>query len=259
MTSIQITPNQQGAAWMEAFPDVVICDNIHVNKASQMQFFHADLYPHNMDSVIVNHNAYSFEIPHAMSILGVEDGHFEDEGMYKISVSTSLSDQEKIDHSTARAAFIQLLTNIHQNGWQRHIDPTMPRFNGYDAFLYAQMYDINYSIDLDYIPPEEEWMMLENQSKWVFYADEVYLTITLMREHQNTDSPAGYYVTFDFLTKDAFQRKYVAKEYRKSGWKQAFQGITEDLQQHRKTAENFIVAQGELKLHLQYIYPDGYY
>lgn len=253
--TIKLTLSQQNNAWKASFLKQSTSDIIPITDTHHIAFHHTNMTAQNISHVQFMHGYHTIDIDHVIGILGIEDSRYADEGIQKFSISTSLSAEETLHHIEAKILFESLLNSIILAGWERTIAQTQPRLSGYDAFLYAQMHDINYSIDASYVLPLDEWMLLENQSKWMFYAKGLYLTLTLMRENKGDRQDAGYFVTLDIMNRASFQRKY----QKNAAENMSAELLADELcltHQLRHQKEQEILKYGEFALDTQFVYPD---
>lgn len=257
-TPVKLQLNLHGKDWQAQFKPMATMDIIPINAEENITFHHLELTQHGLKEVILQHGCHSLNMPQVMSIMGIEDSRYANEGIHKITISTTLGLNEEINHIEAKAEFETLLNTIRHAGWERTIYPTQPRLAGYDAFLYAQMHDINYSIDAEYSLPVDEWMLLENQSKWIFYANGLYMTVTLMRENKDAQSKAGYFVSIDVMCRSAFQRKQCHHYDENINIELQLQEEQKLMQEIRHQKEQSIIMQGEFRLDEHFISPDDH-
>lgn len=256
--TIKLTLAQQNPAWKKAFEALTVKDIIPINQEEEIAFYHLDTVNHPTDKAQFLHGYHSFTVDHVISVLGIEDSRFAAEGMQKLCISTALSPEKTLHHIEAKVRFESLLNAITAAGWERCITPTQPRLSGYDAFLYAQMQDINYSIDAGYTLPLDEWMLLENQSKWLFYAKGLYLSVTLMRENKEVGMSSGYFITLDILNRASYQRKYQQPYQNELHPHHDLDAEQTLYQQIREQKELEIKNYGEFKLDMNFICPDDH-
>lgn len=256
--TIALTLSQQNQTWKKAFEALAIKDTIPINNDEKITFYHLDVANHQADKIQFLHGYHSFIIDHVISVLGIEDSRFADEGVQKLSISTTLSSEKTLHHIEAKVLFEAMLNTITAAGWERSINPSQPRLSGYDAFLYAQMNDINYSIDASYTLPLDEWMLLENQSKWIFYAKGLYLFVTLMRENKEVGKPSGYFITADILNRASYQRKYQQYALSEGNPSRELKAEQTLSLQIREQKEKEISNYGDFRLDMNFIYPDDH-
>lgn len=74
---------------------------------------------------------------------------------------------------------IKLFSELRTSGWVRYIDTNDPRLTGKQAWDYSKVSSI-YSLDSSYTPTLEEWAAaVKKMPHWKFYADGVYLDVSL--------------------------------------------------------------------------------
>lgn len=258
--TIQIQINQKSQTWQEKFKSILHIDRVPQNEKQHVIYYHLPITEDIDNNIHFSHGQHSLSLPYIMSILGREDERYAHENIHKISLYSSLTSQDQIEHFEAKNTFEILLKQIQNAGWDRTIYPTQPRLSGYDAFLYAQMHDINYSIDATYTLPKDEWMLLENQSRWLFYANGIYLSLTLMREHKIYGKPSGYFISIDIMHKSVFQRDFF-QQYEEQHSDAVKHVETKHAQANsiRQEKEQVIVKEGKFRLDVNFKLPDEYF
>ncbi|KAF5292561.1 hypothetical protein FQR65_LT20267 [Abscondita terminalis] len=83
--------------------------------------------------------------------------------------------------------------DLKQAGWQRYISLSGPRLTGKDALKYASTH--TYELDPDYPYSFDEWMQLEDGSRWMLQANGIYLTIQMYREQSKMDPQQPWHIT----------------------------------------------------------------
>lgn len=134
---------------------------------------------------------HSFTVDHVFSATGAADKHVPG-GIYGWSILFGLTDQEADTPEAARDSLMRFFSTLRAAGWSRFIQPHRPRLVGQQAWQYGTSGEASevYSLDSTYMPKLEEWRATELQiPQWIFYADGVYLEVTL--KSSAIDSPAG--------------------------------------------------------------------
>ncbi|MFM0243265.1 hypothetical protein, partial [Paraburkholderia phytofirmans] len=129
-------------------------------------------------------NNRSLMIDNVLSILAFADKDVP-EGIYKWNISFGVSSEQADTHEAARDRVLKLLAQLRSLGWNRYIDVGDPRLRGRAAWLYGSSFPVAiYSLDSEYAPTQEEWnAMLRHDPRWIFYADGVYLEISLVESN----------------------------------------------------------------------------
>ncbi len=78
---------------------------------------------------------------------------------------------------------MKLFSMLRERGWVRYIDTDYPRLIGKQAWDYMKINSV-YSLDPAYTPTIEEWKtVVRGRPHWYFYADGVYLHVSLMQSN----------------------------------------------------------------------------
>ncbi|QRR09917.1 hypothetical protein FPJ27_27270 [Burkholderia sp. MS455] len=139
---------------------------------------------------------YSFDIDNAMIVTGLGDKDSPEDGVDNWDVNFNISSSKTISDEEGREKIMSLLGKLRAAGWKRYIYAASPRLIGREAMKYATSESGTlYSLDSTYVPTMEEWKSLITvEPRWIFYADGVFLTLSL--SHQPSGSPGmGYYLT----------------------------------------------------------------
>ncbi|MQR02786.1 hypothetical protein [Glaciimonas soli] len=255
---VTIRVGQQGKEWVDMYPNAVHVNDKNAN--GEIVFYKVD-WPDQgpFGTVSIDHGVNSFNVPYVMGVMGsaLPSDH-PDEGIDEFDLSVSLTPSPTESHPEALHQFYALLKTIQNVGWKREIRVFNPRLSGRDALLYSQTEDGDgYSIDASYVPTLIEWMKIEDiGSHWRFYANNVYLDVTFMRDHDkmDTNQPGAYLVSLNFKNSNSVERAYF-KEKDRPRYKQLYPAERKRLAKLRGEAERKISSQYHIDE--TYIDPDG--
>lgn len=183
-------------------------DNPYVvdNQPMGVDFYDVSLY--EFPSVRFEHGAYSFDIPNPMSLMGTGDKAFAEEGIKKIFLSFVLS-REPIMHEQARDQLYALLKDWQKKGWRQYY----PHGSGrcYGPLVWRNK-DVLYK-DINEVPSLEEWMTDFSMSRYLLYANGVFVKVMVMRDEAREDvtQPGSYFLTINFTSEAEMLRSM-------SGW-----------------------------------------
>ncbi|WP_155626568.1 hypothetical protein [Burkholderia vietnamiensis] len=139
---------------------------------------------------------YSFDLDNVAIATGLGDKDSPESGVDSWDVNFNISPSGTTSYEEVRDKIIALLTKLRDAGWKRYIETSDPRLVGKEATAYAlSQPGTLYSIDSTYTPTAEEWKsLISSEPRWLFYADGVFLTLSL--SFQSSSTPGmGYYLT----------------------------------------------------------------
>ncbi len=143
-----------------------------------IKFYQHDWVGGNLGIVEFVHGKHSIRIDNVLSVLGVADKDVP-EGIYKWKISFGVSPEQADTHEAALARMMRLLSELRAKGWNRYIGIGHPRLTGKQAWDYIKINPV-YSLDSTYIPTIEEWKaVVKKMPDWIFYADGIYLDVSL--------------------------------------------------------------------------------
>jgi len=182
-----------------------------------LNFHEHDWSTDHPGTVIVDHGAHSFEIKHALGVVGTESAKKQEKGLYSFSVTAGITAADYVLHDKARIAFISRLQTLAQAGWKPAIPYGAPRLSGEQAFKYYR--EENSSVpSVNYAPTLDEWMRIKSGS-WRFYAGDLFMNIAVRRGGcQVVDEPGAYLLSFSLYGKEERDRKQVRPSERDQ-WK----------------------------------------
>ncbi|MQR02555.1 hypothetical protein [Glaciimonas soli] len=258
---VTIRLGQQGREWVDMYPNAVHANDKNAN--GEIVFYDVDwksdqLTNRQLGTVRIDHGNNSFSVPYVLSIMGTAlPQDFPEEGIYNFDLSVAISPNSTNSHAIALHQFYALLKTIQNAGWKREIGVYNPRLSGRDALLYSQAGgNSNYSVDANYVPALDEWMKINDYTDWKFYANEVYLDVTFVRNPDKMDpnQPGAYLVSLNFKSANAVERAYFDKKDRPR-YKELYPAERKRLAKLRGEAERKISSQYHIDE--TYIDPDG--
>jgi hypothetical protein len=251
--TIEIRPGISGKEFKEQYPSI-FRDARNAN--GEIVFYEIHWSTENRGEVMIRHGQHTFTIPYALSILATEmPKDYPDAGLTDFIVNGGLSNTAKLTHEEALNNFYQLLSVISNAGWQRYIRTHLPRIKGKQSFMYAQEKDL-YPIDHNYKPSIEEWGAIDMFPRWEFYADGVYLDVTMMREFNEPYKKSGYFISYTFTSRNEWQRLHFQGEKARNTWETAYPKLRKELLNSRKVIEEKIRQEGRYVIDELYVNPD---
>ena len=207
--------------------------------------FHEHDWPTGFPGTVsVEHGPHSFEIQHALSVLGMEDVEKPEEGLSKFSINAGITAADYVLHDEARIAFIDLLQILIQKGWKLALTYGTPRLSGEQAFR-NYLEDRRYAaLPIDYSPTLDEWMQIDSGT-WRLYAGDLFLKINMRRDSKrmNPQEPGGYLLTFSLYSKEERGRQQVFPSER-DRWKELWVERVKALKKERYALEERLIRQG---------------
>ena len=152
--------------------------------------------PHKLGLVKYVQGKYSFDLDNALIVTGLGDKDGAESGVDNWDVSFNPSSSRIISYEEARDKIAALLGKLRSAGWVRYKDTSDPRLIGKEAMSYALTKSgALYSIDSTYTPSIEEWKgLMAVEPRWYFYADGVFLTLSVSYQSSGADG-MGYYLS----------------------------------------------------------------
>jgi hypothetical protein len=96
-----------------------------------------------------------------------------------------------------------ILKNLRNDGWKRHIRPSAPRIKGKEILKARKdLSESSLPLDDEYIMSIEEWLAIRDYEWSFYYKDEVEIDIRLSREGKNNqiEGSDGYYLSIKLKT-----------------------------------------------------------
>jgi len=194
--------------------------------------------------VIVENGIHSFEIKHALGVVGTENAEKREKGLYKFSVTAGITAADSVLHDKARIAFINLLHTLAQAGWKPVLYYDDPRLSGEQALRYYLEEDPYGSAPVNYDPTLEDWMRIDSDS-WMFYAGDLFLDIDVRRNRERmvVDEPGNYLLSFSLYNKEEQGRGHFKSEKRDQ-WQEHWVETIQKLKRKRYTIERELIEKG---------------
>lgn len=166
-----------------------------MNHPSGLYFFKKHWDDRNKSgTVLYMQGPHSFEIDNVSIVRGTGDKDRPKEGVTNWDILFGVNSEPTASYQEALNSTMALLARLRAAGWKRYISTADPRLSGREATLYALSESGSiYSMDSSYKPTMEEWKkIVTSEPQWYFYADGVYLNVTI--SYQPTDVDKGYYL-----------------------------------------------------------------
>jgi hypothetical protein len=152
------------------------------NHPSGMKFYQREWERGSLGTVEFVHGKHSFTIDNVLSVIGTDDQDVP-EGIFEWDINFGVSSEQADTHEAALARMMKLFSDLRERGWVRYIGVNHPRLVGQQALNYVKTNSI-YSLDSNYTPTINEWKsIVRNMPHWRFYADGVYLDVSLMENN----------------------------------------------------------------------------
>lgn len=152
------------------------------NHPSGMKFYQREWERGSLGTVEFVHGKHSFTIDNVLSVMGSDDQDVS-EGIFEWDINFGVSPEQADTHEAARARMMKLLFDLRAKGWSRYVATDDPRLLGKQAWDYLNT-NSEYSLDSNYAPNIDEWKTaLRKMPQWTFYADGVYLKVSLQENN----------------------------------------------------------------------------
>ncbi|SFD17762.1 hypothetical protein [Collimonas sp. OK412] len=239
---ITIKIGEQGSGFLKRYPALVKVEHQPVG----MDFYEIDwnTLPHGV--ITIEHDKNSFVIKDVLGISAGQDlGGLANEGLSEIDIKGGITSSDLIGHDEARSKTYALLQSLIGKGWQPITPMSDPRLKGKARFDYVLGTDQFIGLDPSYTPTLDEWMHIESNTYWRFYANHVYLTVRFTRERTLTDpaKPGAYLLSFNVKTDLEEFRGYVKPEDRQH-WKELLPAVLTKFAATRAQKETELKAKG---------------
>lgn len=244
MSSLSLNFNQETGAEFAARTQANASNPL---PTSSTTFYNLD-WDKNPIDIQIEHGQNSLTLHH---VIGVQTGVANSNTLIKShDVSAGLTNNDTMSHDQARLTMLAIFKDLKQAGWQRVIELSSPRLIGKDSIMYASKH--TYELDPNYPYSLDEWMQLENGSRWLVQANGLYLTIQMYREQSQMDpqQPGAYFVSYDFESEKEFYAPYFRDEDLKkweinaARWVALYPGIKKQMHKIRNKQEAVLKAQG---------------
>jgi hypothetical protein len=186
----------------------------------------------------IRSGVHTFTIAKVLSITGIEDLDYKDEGMQQFNINSALTDANLISHDEARLKFFSILQAIVRSGWRSIIPLSMARLRGKQLTQYFLISKHYTTLDPSYIPTLDEWMRMMSLTSWEFFAANTYMNVSFMREYTLTDpsKPGAYLISFEIQNEAERFRRHIDGSDRKR-WKEAVPTALRELAASRAKME----------------------
>lgn len=156
-----------------------------------------------------------------------------------------LSNVSGTSHEEARLKTYEMLRGISAAGWKPIVARSDPRLKGKVRFDYCLKVDDTIELDPIYTPTFEEWMKIENHTSYSFYADGLYMRVSLSRspDHMDPKEPGVYQLSFNFKTDTEYFRGFAGPDKRDQ-WKDVVPGELAKVAKMRADKEAELRAKG---------------
>ncbi|MCA8272693.1 hypothetical protein LGN17_09220 [Burkholderia sp. AU30280] len=190
---------------------------------------------------------HSFEVDNVMIVTGLGDKDSPEDGVDNWDISFNVSPVKTISYEEGREKIMSLLSRLRAAGWKRYVYAASPRLIGREAMTYASseagMLD---SLDSTYTPTLDEWKnLITVEPRWIFYADGVFLTLSL--SYQPSGSPdMGYYLTDIQVStaSDNYTPYFTDSVERRKKWKKFISDELKPAREERSKKETELKALG---------------
>jgi hypothetical protein len=174
------------------------------NHPSGIKFYQREWERGSLGTVEFLHGKQSFTIDNVLSVLGTDDRDATG-GIYEWSINFGVSPDQADTHEAALARMKKLFSDLRAKGWARYIGVNHPRLTGQEAWNYIKVNPV-YSLDSSYTPTIDEWKtMIGEMPHWIFYADGIYLDISLMESNMgHFVGKSTYLLTIDLKNEYRF-------------------------------------------------------
>ena len=152
------------------------------NHPSGLKFYQRSWERGSLGTVEFVHGKHSFMIDNVLSVLGMDDRDAP-EGISDWNINFGVSPEQADTHEAALARMTKLFSDLRARGWVRFIQSSQPRLTGQQAWNYIGTNPV-YSLDSSYMPTIDQWKAMSREMPhWIFYADGVYLDVSLMQSN----------------------------------------------------------------------------
>lgn len=239
--AIELIVGEKGDAFARRNPTIAKIDR----QPAGLNFYELHWSTQAMGKVIVKKGPIGFGIDNVLSVTSTEDMDYPSEGILDIKVNSTLTNTDTINHDDARLLTFAYLKKINQLGWKSTVPRSMARIRGKDMNNYLLKTGKHTTLDPSYVPSLTEWMQYASLTTWAFYADRVFLTVQITREHTLTDplQPGAYLLSTSLQNESEHFRRYVDGMERER-WRELLPGRVETLKRIREKKEDAFRLEG---------------
>ncbi|ADJ64402.1 hypothetical protein G5B88_14745 [Herbaspirillum seropedicae] len=233
-SSIAIRANEPSKAFIDQAPSAIKV----IKQPAGINFYLMQWGGAQLGDVHIHHGAASVQIPDVRVLQGEEDAQFPEEHIANWKIYIGLSSGSVMSHEQARNKIYAILAALEKKAWRVLIDPDDPRLTGKERFDYVTGQSPASGLNIDYVPTLDEWMRLEDLSHWSFYADGVFLTVTMQRDQGALDvsRPGHYILVLNLMGENEGFRAFVPPKAR-TNWRNELPSLWKALNERRTQRE----------------------
>ncbi|WP_347329807.1 hypothetical protein [Marinimicrobium locisalis] len=205
-----------------------------------LNFYEYDWPLDNRGTIAFVHGEYGFEVDDVLSIMCPEDADSEEGGFEDISINFGFAGGGDVSHDLVRREFLDFIDHLKSLGWTRVVDYSDPRLTGVEAYNFHKN-DRLYSFPLDYRLNLDEWMELDESTRWTVWAKDVFIELRFHRDGEKMD-PEGrgnYLFVMKISSAEDFAKSYVKPEDRDK-WSDLWEEEIRTLKRQRYNKEEQI-------------------
>ncbi len=240
-TTIELQVGENGAVFQKRYPVLAKANR----QPAGLNFYEFRFRGSNVGRALVKIGNRTLPVEHVLSITGIEDLDFNDEGISQININSKITGSDLIPHDEARLKFFSILQNLVGDGWKTIIPRSTARLKGQERMKYLLASHGRVTLDPSYLPTLDEWMRMEDLTSWKGYAHHLYLKVSFTREATLTDTkkPGAYLLSFEFKSEAEQFRAHVESRDRKR-WKEVVPVKLRELAVERAKLETELRAKG---------------
>lgn len=209
-----------------------------------LSFYEVDWSVSARGTVRLEHGGYSFDIPHALGVVGTEDIERLDAGIESYAITAGITADGPILHDEARRLFLDFIQTLTERGWKPAISYNYPRLKGEQAYKYFEE-DFAYSVPPDYRQTLEQWMAMDF-AYWRLHAGDVFLNIRINRDRKRMipDEPGAYLLALTLISKEEKAKSHFQGEKDRANWKNLWVDKIKELKKERYAKEEALRKRG---------------
>lgn len=241
--TVTIKIGELGVDFLKRYPKLI---NTYQSLPGFAQDYNINWNVRNRGTVKLDHGEHSFTINHVLGLQTFQDLRpTADKGLTMFDLIAGLTNISGTPHDEARLKTYEILHGIAAAGWQQVIERSEPRLQGKTRFEYTLATTNINGLDATYVPTFEEWMRIENRTPYSFYADGLYMEVTLSRspEHMDPKELGVYQLSFNIKTDTEYFRGFAGPDKRDQ-WKEVVPGELAKLAKIRTDKEAELRAKG---------------
>ncbi len=241
--AVTIKIGEPGADFLKRYPNLI---KTYQSLPGLAQDYDINWNVRNRGTVRLEHRDHSFTINHVLGLQTFEDLRpTADKGLTMFDLTAGLADASGIPHDEARLRTYEVLRGISAAGWMPIVARSDPRLKGKVRFDYCLNVDDTIELDPLYTPTFDEWMRLENHTSYSFYANGLYLAVSISRspDHMDFKEPGVYQLSFNIKTDTEYFRGFAGPDKRDQ-WKDVVPGELAKVAKMRADKEAELRAKG---------------